>query len=629
MLRPTPTVRATLFASVTPRPSPSATPTRAATATPAPIAPAESILLAAEGLYVMTDFETEGFAGSAAESGAEEWLVLHRGGAADYIGRDADGEWREWRGMPVVVSADGVLRFALPEDFPAFEMTGEPGYDGTLSLSLSLRNPDGTTGGSTHTLRRIAANDGADAGRFNGRQLSAEALAKLKQNLDPACMPFCTTVYACPEEIDWTQVFYNGAGLNETPSEKALAEYRAQVASMDLDKECIRDARVREFVWKHTLTSYDFADLPLFGRWFSSSDGWYIFEHGDTNALPVDFYEGYADGDLYKLRYMRADWENFMFDRIPFELTVYIRDGRWQYVSNLPAEQTAPKTLLTLSYYSELADAEALNNVVAATQTKPEDWMEPYGWAWAVFTAQTDGVRYAVEQVSDYTDAGLNVAVPGKVVASGVLNRGESAAVYTGQPWHAEMRLTAKCGAHFAAYVFGEDNWKHLYYDDVRGVIGHDLAGEGRGCAPKTEAELSAFLRDGDWALFDRATGELAGAVTFYDYRNLSFRSFEGGFDAFLTFDRFDARPTEAPDVIAMEYTSFEDGGEALPGYRNGDPAGEYQLHMVQLDGEQVLTLTQISEGDGIFTAACPEAGEGGVFTLHRYKGTPGSGGQG
>ncbi len=632
---PTPEASPSPTETPAPAPTPTETPAPAPTAEPAPteqpVPPVEGHpMIVSEGTYRLYCSEAEGDRTTAAESGAEAWVTLRRSGAADYISRDMDGAWREWRGMPFNVDEEGVFRFEPPDDFIAYDMSGRIDGDGLLELSLSWTNPDGSSGGTTLWFSRVVTNGVADAGLFNGRKLSDDEMAKLREALDPACMAFCTTVYACPEEIDWTQVFYNGAGISEEPSETALAEYLSGGGWGELDMECLRDERVREFVWKHTLTSYDLADHPLFPRWFESSDGYYIREHGDTNAFPVEFYEAFADYDLYKLRYTRPDLEGYGRGASPFELTVYIRDGQWQYVSNLPADRAAPKTLLTLAYYAEdaLAQARAVNDIVDTVDTEPQPWMEPYDWGWAVFTAQADGVRYIVEYADDHVDEGFDVLIPGDYVASGVLNKNESVALRTNQPWHAEMRLTATLGSHYASHVFGQDNWKHLNYGDARRLVGHDLAGEGRGCAPDTEEELSAFLRDGNWALCDHS-GRLVASVKFHDYRYMTFFRPDLGFSAFLRFDRYDARPTEAPDLILMEYSDLEESGGGLDGYRDRDALGDYQLHMIQLDGEQVLTLTQVSEGDGILGVVCPEADEGGVFTLHRYQGTAEFEGQG
>ena len=255
--------------------------------------------------------------------------------------------------------------------------------------------------------------------------------------------------------------------------------------------------------------------------------------------------------------------------------------------------------------------------------------MEPYDWSYAVLTALTDGVRYIVERAEGYEDVGYDVLIPGDYVDSGVLNRGESAVIYTNQPWHAETRVTASRGSHYADYVFGQDNWKHLLYSDERILIGHDLAGEGRGCSPQTEEELSNFLTDGNWALLDGESGEPVARVQFHDYRYLTVSGVERGFCAFLNYDRFDARPTEAPDMISLKYTEDYDFGWENPGYAVGDPVGDYLLYMAQMDGEQVLTLTQVSEGRGILSDFCPGADEGGSFTLHRYQGTAEMEGQG
>lgn len=595
-------------------PAPTGTPEPAETSAPAS-APSLPEL---EGIYALYSHEAEGDFALASESGAEAWLLLRRDATADYMGPDADGFFREWRGMPVAFGADGALSFFPPEDFIAADMTGTADGEGALSLSLSWLNPDGSTGGTTLMFRRLRMPEG----EMDGRPLSESELAELNAALDDAGRAFCTSVFSCPEEIDWRQVFYDGVGLSEDPGEMVLEEYRDAGGWGELDIEAVRDERVREFVWKHTLTSYDLADKPLSSSWFQSADGWYIFEHGDTNAIPVEFYAGVTDGERWQLQYRRSNYENYVFDEVPFVLTVCIRDGEWQYLSNLPADWTEPKPLLQLCYYADLEAAEAVNHIVSTVTPEQEPWMEPYDWSYAVITALTDDVRYIVERVEGYEGVGYDVLIPGDYVDSGVLRCGESVAVYTNQPWHAETRLTASFGSHYAAYVFGEDNWKHLLYGDARVLVGHDLAGERRGCAPRTEAELSNFLTDGNWALLDLESGEPVARVEFHDYRYLTVSGEERGFCAFLNYDRYDARPTEAPDMIALEYAEDFDSMWENPGYSYGDPVGEYQLHMAQLDGEQILTLTQVSDGRGILSDFCAAGDEGGCFTLHRFQGT-------
>ena len=607
---------ATAAPTEAPRPAETPAPTEA----PAP-APTETPRAAAEGVYALYRFETEGDAALASETGAEGWIVL-RHSSADYLGPAADGAWREWRGIGVTADADGALRFDTPEDFVASEMTAQPTEDGMLEVSLSLAYPDGTTGGSTHWYRPVETHEG----EFSGRALSQAELAAINRSFDG--MNFCTCSYACPEEIDWSEVCYHGAGIDEAPDDAVWQAYLDEGGWGELAIEAIRDERLREYVWKHTLTSYDLAEEPLAYRWFTK-DGWYIHEHGDTNAIPVDFFEGYADGDLYRLYYTRSDWEHYVFEDVTYVLTAYCRDGSWQYVSNLPASWPEPRTLLTLRYFETLEEAEALYDLADVAYPPDERNMEPSDWGYAVFTAQEDGVRYIIEMAEGYENMGFDVLIPGDYVASGVLRKGQSAAVRTNQPWYTEMRLSATWGAQYASYVFGQDNWKHLRYDDVRRLTGHDLAGEGRGSDPRTEEELSAFLRDGNWALLDTQTGALVAAADFYSYRYLCVFSLEQGFEAFLSFDRCDARPTEAPDVISMEYSAYDEYGWALPGYAQGDLLGDYQLWMTQLDGEQILILSQLSEGEGILSRLFPEADEGGVFTLHRWQGAAETEGQG
>ena len=583
----------------------------------------ENPLIAGAGIYQLYSFDTEGDAALAADVGAEAWILLRSSGSADLMGTTPDGTYREWRGVPVTVEADGLLRFDTPEDYTAFALAGRFTPEGLLEVSVSLMNPDGTTGGSTHCYRRIAPHEGP----FHGRALTADELAAINERFDG--MNFCTCTYACPEEINWQEVCYNGAGIGEDPSDTAWQEYMDAGGWGELDIEAIQDWRLREYVWKHTLTSYALADIPLQPRWFDSSDGYYIYEHGDTNAIPVTFTEGYVDGELYKLCYDRADYEHYYFDARPYVLTAYLRDGEWQYVSNLPVDWAEPQTLLTLRYFETLEDAQALYDITDVAGPADERNMEPYGWGYAVFTAQADNVRYIVEMAEGYEDVGYDVLVPGDHVASGVLQKGESAAVRTNQPWHTSMRLSAARGALYAEYVFGQDNWKHLLNEDERRLIGHDFAAEGRGCSPATETELSNFLTDGNWGLFDHRTGELIGAAQFYDYRYVTLFNMDEGCGAFISFDRYDARPTQAPDVLSLEYAVYNEYGWTLDGYADRTPLGDYQLYAVQMDGEQILTLTQVSEGDGILSRLFPAADEGGSFTLHRFKGTAVLEGQG
>ena len=314
-------------------------------------------------------------------------------------------------------------------------------------------------------------------------------------------------------------------------------------------------------------------------------------------------------------------------------LTARIRNGHWQYISNLPADWTdASAVLATVTYWDDLDAAKAVNNVVAVTD-EPEgaENMEPYGWGWAVVTARCDGVRWIVERAEDYADVGLNVRVPGDGIGSGVLDAGQAVAVRTNQPWHTAMRVTVSRGGLWGEYAFGSDNDKHLLSGDVRRIVAHDYAAEGRGALPSDETDLANFLcTGGAWALLDAGTDELIGSLDFFDYRNLDVSAGESSILCGIDYDRYDARPTDAPDVIALTCTEAWGDAPALEALAYGDALGEYQLWYTQLDGEQVLTLRQVSEGAGILSALFPAADEGGgAFTLHRWIGTAEAEGQG
>ena len=577
-----------------------------------------------EGLYALTRAVPAGATSYDGDDGGDDgdWLLLRRDGTADYYGTTGDGTFREWRGMAFVAEG-GALRVLTPDDFLAAGLTLAPDGAGVLTGQLEM----GDFGAYDCRFERW---DAPVAG-FGGRALTDAELAALNADFDG--MSFCTSVYACPEEIDWQQVCYDGAGIGIEPSERLLQEYIDDGGWGELDIEAIPDDALRRLVWQSTLTSYDLARRPLWPGWFRSSDDVYIFEHGDTNAIPVEFTAGQVEGDLYRLSYLRSNFEQYEFEPEIFVLTARIRNGHWQYISNLPADwNPAPAVLATVAYWDDLDAAKALNDIVAVTdEPAGAEHMEPYGWGWAVVTAQSDGVRWIVEGAEDYEDVGLNVRVPGECVGSGVLDAGQAVAVRTNQPWHTAMRVTVTRGGLWGEYVFGSDNYKHLLNGDVRRIVAHDFAGEGCGAQIHDETGLANFLcTGGAWALLDAGTDELVGSINFFYYRNLEARGEDFSLVCGLDYERCDARPSAAPDVIVLRYSESWGDAPALEGLEYRDVLGDYQLWYTQLDGEQVLTLRQASEGAGILSALFPQADEGGgAFTLHRWIGAAEMEGQG
>ena len=463
------------------------------------------------------------------------------------------------------------------------------------------------------------------------RALTPEELDALNASLNFDENGFFVTSYARPEEIDWAQVFYNGAGLKVTPSEAQAAAYQSAMGYCMTDMVCIPKAEVERFVQEKTGTEYRAARKPL--PWFLSGDGLYMTEHGDTNAQMITIQSGWAEGSEYELYYVADDWQHYRSQRL-FVMRARIENGSWLYRSNLPADAPAPLTLLSIRFADSREKARAIG-AADFVDVQPLPSEEP-AWCWAVITALQDNVRLSLDRALAETAAEAYLAgaaglqLPDRNLYSGVLKEGESLALWVNRAWHPRLRLMATLGNFYGEYWFGEENGLHLDEDLPSWLTGHDLAAEGRGCESADEAELVSFLADGPWAWLDEQSGRPLAAVRFYDYRSMLVQTLDMSYLIFLRYNRIYAGDSDAPDLLQLEkYTAGDECWNTVPSWF-GQGLGDYLVSAVQLDGEQLLTLTQANNGDGILNYILPGAGENQhEFRLVRPRGTAVFEGQG
>jgi len=585
------------------------------------------------GLWELYSFEVEGAAGLASEEGAGAWLRLRADGWADYLEEAEFGQWPYFTGIPMTETDRGTVTFDFfdyavlnaTRSFELYALEGE-----LLSVSCTWENPDGTPGSSESVYRLVEA-DGPD---FRGRHLTARELDLLSWDLNDQENGFFTCTYDRPEEIDWSEVCYCGAVLSVELTEEQRAEFERYNGEIFLALEAIPEDELGLWAVERTGVPYSEARKPLgYPDWTPVSDGeggviW-CFQHGDTNYQEIHFTDGWQDGNYYELYYTRDDWENWIPER-SFVIRANIVNGFWQYISNLPADAPAPLPLLDIAYVETREEAQRLG-VTEFIDLEPRESDEPYGWVWAVVTAETDGVRYILDRVSEEVDYDLyGVPVPGDNIASGVLREGERFAVYTNQPWHPALLLTATKDAFWGQYSFGEDNWLHLDDTAHRYITGHDLQGEGRGCEPETLEQTARFLMDGSWVCYDEA-GAPAAVVDFYGNYALTVSSDLGYYDLYLDYLNLDAAPDDAPDAISLEWGFYEfSDWDTLPTQYTRNDLGTYRISAIQLDGEQLLYLAPTGGSESALGCMIPGAASAdGVIELHRYRGTVVSEGQG
>ena len=468
------------------------------------------------------------------------------------------------------------------------------------------------------------------------RELSQSELRRLTAALDFNDIGFFACTYYRPEEIDWHEVLYNGAGIASGATRLQRQRYE-ELSGFPLETGivAIYGSDIRRFVKNKTGMDYSDARKPLESpTWIClEDDDLYITQHGDTNAFPVTFTSGTVDGEIYRLRYTGSDWRRFRFE-CEYEITIRIRGGRWMYISNLPADQTPPVTLLDIEFYDSRADARAAAQEMVRAD-RPS-YAEPEAWLWAVVKAAQDDTVVVIDYAATDENGGGGLADimlqegvfrPGENVYSAVMKKGETFAIQVNLAWVPFMRIAAVSGAYYGEYMFGEENW--LYRQDERGlqkpvyVTGHDLNGEKRGTDYQDETDLVNFL-EGTWICLSSQSNEPAALFTFSDYRSLTVETPEDSWHFYLEYGRAYAGSDEAPDLIAT--SAYDDETrEKLGGAGAGDrpETGSYLISAVQMYGEQLIRLLQVGGGYAALSEILPGAGDGDVeYSLVRYRGT-------
>ena len=165
---------------------------------------------------------------------------------------------------------------------------------------------------------------------------------------------FLLTEYQDPRDIDWSQVFYLGAGLSYSGSyEEAEMEYLKQVGATELlgDLTVVSEKDVESYV--RATTGYDYKEMrhPL-SRWtYLPGCRAYAFDHGDTNYISeVSTFRGSVRDNVYTVHYGHIG--GFGEGTTPFTVT-FTRNGQTlRFLSNRSSEYDEASA----AYEEDLAD---------------------------------------------------------------------------------------------------------------------------------------------------------------------------------------------------------------------------------------------------------------------------------
>ena len=122
---------------------------------------------------------------------------------------------------------------------------------------------------------------------------------------------FLTYAFANPREINWEEVFFNGAGINkENISQKEIDEYLKSIESDELDTDLIAIDKNDLITYVKEKAGVDPKDVHLF--WiYSDKYHCYYAQHGDTNFIPVECVKGVKNGNRITLDFKPSNDEGY------------------------------------------------------------------------------------------------------------------------------------------------------------------------------------------------------------------------------------------------------------------------------------------------------------------------------
>ena len=283
------------------------------------------------------------------------------------------------------------------------------------------------------------------------------------------------------------------------------------------------------------------------------------------------------------------------------------RDGEAVYLT-----RTAPDALLAIDVGVTEAELSDAAQKIELTR-RPSDEDTPQYWT--RLTALQNGVTVLIERTPEQESETEEVAmqeglfVPGSTLFRRVLNEGESVGLYASLPWHPEIRVAAMRGGNYGEYIFGEDNY--LLEEPVNGryaqktLAGYPLEDDGV---------------NGHWLYRDVLSKEHTVRLDFFDDDNtLAVVRENDLYWLKWSMDRLHAEEWETPDLLCLETTEEL---RTLNGLNIGDSAGDYYVERFETDGETILHLSQVNNGDAALDMLIPHQAQWMTeFVFHRYTG--------
>ena len=323
--------------------------------------------------------------------------------------------------------------------------------------------------------------------------------------------------------------------------------------------------------------------------------GWENVFDGVTGLLPYDYGEGEADYYGYPLP-----------DAEPAGALCLALDRDGVIVS---LSRKDPAAVMRIDF--DVPDAE-LEGAAEIIRLERRETDEDVPWFWAKLRVLENDVRVRLERVGREQSVLEEIAmtegafVAGETLYDGVLDRGDFLALRVSLPWYPEARVSVSKDGAWGAYVFGEDNYLHL---ETEYSIHPELtltAYPPPSSAPYSGENVLTALA-GCWCCRSPETDEIEALLYFGEDGSLALTRDEGmeSFSLTAVPDRLYAKDWESEDLLCL-YTEDSAAVERI-GFGGG--VGDYLIELFRTDGEEVLHLTQMNNGDGALSFLLPDTG--------------------
>ena len=462
----------------------------------------------------------------------------------------------------------------------------------------------------------------AEIPQDSAEKLSAAEIENINDNITVDYNGFFLCDYCCPEMIDWGTVLYNGAGINRDLTGEEYDNFTSEYGEVMTGITAIDEDALNDYIKKtsgsdlaHSLIGLDWSYLYKYKVFCSA--------HGDTNYMPVTVTGGEKDGNIYTIEYYK--WDSITGADKSYILTAEVKDnGDWLFISNLPKDEPTQAVLLDMEFYPDTEDIYAYDpKDVYIVELLDSD--EP-GSSWCLITARQDNTYITLNRADisgdNETLIWSGIFLPGEELYTACLNAGDSIGIYTNLPWNPRIHMSVNSQGFEAEYWFGEDNWRHNYDEfgiqDGVPIVGHNRQAEGYGIQPQNRLEFLNMLK-GNWIVFNDKD-DLPYRLYFDENSGcvLAIERIDDYFELTCNCANIVDAASQIPDGIMLQM--FDNVPKAVPKDYDAEEETYYKVNVSDTGTEQILTLTAVDKDRDILSYLLQDAGNNGVYELHRYR---------